>query len=189
MYVDLVAKTNLGLGPHSPIQRCQSAREVKSKPMIQPIEIYPMAMFPTLSVADVRASVEPYTERVGFASVFTLPGPDGGIAMAHLRWRKYADLPLAPDAGMSEDGRAKGVGVVLSFLVDSVPVDDFAAELAARGVEIAEGPVTRPWNVREIVVLDPDGYLLVFFAPVDTSRSFEDVMEDVSEGREVSRHE
>ena len=125
--------------------------------MTKPMEIYPMAMFPTLPVADVGASVTWYTDKVGFASVFGLPGPDGGIRMAHLRWRKYADLLLAPDAGMSEDGRAKGVGVVLSFLADSVPVEDLAAELAARGVVVAEGPVTRPWNVRDIVVLDPDG--------------------------------
>ena len=78
---------------------------------------------------------------------------------------------------------------MIRFMQDSCPVDDFAAELVARGVVVAEGPVTRPWNVRDIVVLDPDGYRLVFFAPVDISRSFEDVMGDVSEGREVSRHD
>ena len=121
------------------------------------MEIYPMAMFPTLSVADVGASVTWYTDKVGFATVFSLPVPDGGIAMAHLRWRKYADLLLAPDTGTSDTGRRKGVGIVQSFLADSEPVDDLAAELAARGVVVAEGPVTRPWNVRDIVVLDPDG--------------------------------
>ena len=142
-------------------------------------------MFPTLSVADVAALVEWYTGKMGFASVFSLPGLSGGIAMAHLRWRKFADLLLAPDAGTSDTGQPKGVGVVLSFLADSMPVDDMAAELASRGVEIAEGPVTRPWNVRDIVVLDPDGYRLVFFAPVDVSRSFEHVMGDVAEGRAV----
>ena len=56
-----------------------------------------------------------------------------------------------------------------------------AAEIAARGVEIAEGPVTRPWNTRDIVVRDPDGYTLVFFEPVDRTRSFEDVMGSVSD--------
>ena len=155
--------------------------------MTEPLGIYPMVMFPTLAVADVAASVEWYTERVGFALVFSLPRPEGGVAMAHLRWRKYADLLLVPDVGTTEDGRRKGVGVVLSFLADSELVDEMAARLVARGVEIAEGPVTRPWNVRDIVVLDPDGYRLVFFAPVDVSRSFEDVMGDVSEGRAVYR--
>ena len=148
-----------------------------------------MAMFPTLSVADVSASVEWYTGKVGFASMFSLPGPGGGVAMAHLRWRKYADVLLAPDGGSSDDGRRKGVGVALSFLADSEPVDDLAAELASRGVDISEGPVTRPWSVRDIVVLDPEGYRLVCFAPVDVSRNFEDVMGDVTEGRTESWHE
>ncbi|MDE2970051.1 MAG: VOC family protein [Chloroflexota bacterium] len=150
--------------------------------MTEPMEIYPMAMFPTLSVADIDASVVWYSEKVGFATVFSLPGPDGETVMAHLRWRKHADLLLAPEAGPTQAGRAKGAGVALSFLADAMPIDDLAAELAGRGVEIAEGPVSRPWNVRDFVVLDPDWYRLVFFAPVDTSRDFEDVMGDALQG-------
>ena len=60
-------------------------------------EIYPMPMFPTLSVTDVAASLEWYANKVGFVSVFNLPVPGGGLAMAHLRWRKYADLLMIPD--------------------------------------------------------------------------------------------
>ena len=135
-----------------------------------------MSMFPTLSVADVAASVEWYTNKMGFTSVFVLPLPDGGIAMAHLRWRKYADLLLVPDSGPTDVAHPKGVGVALSFLAGPTPVEEMAANLATNGVEVADGPVTRPWNTREIVVHDPDGYTLVFFEPVDISKSFEDVM-------------
>ena len=139
-------------------------------------EIYPMPMFPTLSVADVAASVDWYTNKMGFMSVFTLPAPDGGVAMAHLRWRKYADLLLVPDSGPLDIERPKGVGIALSFLVYTTPVDEMAANLATNGVEVGEGPVTRPWNVREIVVRDPDGFTLVFLEPVDITRNFEGVM-------------
>ena len=143
-------------------------------------EIYPMPMFPTLSVGDVTVSVEWYTKRLGFVSIFTLPAPDGGTAMAHLRWRKYADLLLVPDSAPSEDAHPKGVGVAFSFLAGLTTVDEMATNLAMGDVEVAEGPITRPWNTRDIVVHDPDGYTLVFFEPVDTSKSFEDVMENVS---------
>ena len=142
-----------------------------------------MPMFPTLSVADVAASTEWYTSKIGFTSVFTLPVPGGGIAMAHLRWRKYADLLLVPDSGPHATPRPKGVGITLSFLVDATSVDDMAANLANIGVEMVEGPVTRPWNTREIVVRDPDDYTLVFFEPVDITRSFKDVMGNVSNSR------
>ena len=43
--------------------------------MTEPLEVYPMAMFPTLSVADVAASAEWYTRKMGFVSVFSLPVP------------------------------------------------------------------------------------------------------------------
>lgn len=139
------------------------------------MEIYPMPMFPTLAVRDVGASVRWYAEKVGFGTVFVMPGGDGEPMLAHLRWRKYADVLLVPDSG-SDGERVKGVGVSLSFLVGDVSVDAMAERLVERGVELDEGPVTRPWNTREIVVVDPDGYRLVFFEAVDVGRSFEEVM-------------
>ncbi len=143
----------------------------------QDFGIYPMPMFPTLSVQDVRASVDWYSEILEFGTVFVLPGADGEPVLAHLRWRTYADVLLVPE-GAESTGR-KGVGVSLSFLVGDVAVDAMAERLMGLGVELDEGPVTRPWNTREIVVVDPDGYRLVFFEPVDVERSFEEVMGDV----------
>lgn len=143
------------------------------------IEIYPIPLFPTLSVADVAASLEWYTNKVGFVSAYSLPIPGGGLAMAHVRWRKYADLFLVPDSDPSNAAHPKGIGVSFSLLVDTTSIDEMAADLTNNDVEIAEGPVDRPWNTRDIVVHDPDGYRLVFFEPVDITRSFEDVMGDV----------
>ena len=142
--------------------------------MAQDFEIYPMPMFPTLAVGDVGASVGWYSEVLGFGTVFVLPGADGAPVLGHLRWRKYADVLLVPDEADSPD--RKGVGVSLSFLVGESGVDAMAERLVRRGVELDEGPVTRSWNTREIVVVDPDGYRLVFFEPVDVTRTFEDVM-------------
>lgn len=146
----------------------------------QDFEIYPMPMFPTLSVADVGASVGWYWEVLGFGTVFVLPGADGAPVLAHLRLQKYADVLLVPNEADSPD--RKGVGVSLSFLVGESGVDAMAERLMGLGVELDEGPVTRAWNTREIVVVDPDGYRLVFFEAVDVERSFEDVMTDVGSG-------
>lgn len=141
-----------------------------------------MPMFPTLSVADVGASVGWYSEVLGFGTVFVLPGAGGEPVLAHLRWRKYADLLLVPDEGGSDSERVKGVGVSLSFLVGDVGVDAMAERLVGRGVELDEGPVTRPWNTREIAVVDRDGFRLVFFEAVDVGRSFEEVVGEVASG-------
>ena len=114
--------------------------------MTNPPEIYPMAMIPMLSVRDVAASMAWYTDKVGFTTVFCLPEPGGGTAIAHLRWAKNADLLLTPDSDPPAAARPKGVGVSLSFLVRDTSVDAMAADLTARGVEIAEGPTDRSWN-------------------------------------------
>ena len=78
--------------------------------MERKIEIYPMPMFPTLSVADVRTSMEWYADTLGFALVFAMPGTDGETVLAHLRWRKHADLLLVPDARGPQAARPKGLG-------------------------------------------------------------------------------
>ncbi|MCY4652752.1 MAG: VOC family protein [Dehalococcoidia bacterium] len=143
-------------------------------------DFYPMPMFPTLSVRNIDLSTSWYTDKAGFSLVFSMPGPGDTASLAHLRWRKYADLLLVPGTNSAYATHAKGAGVTLCFLVETETVDDMVARLAESGVELEEGPVERPWNTREIVVLDPDGYRLIFFEPIDVSRTFEDVIESAS---------
>ena len=140
-------------------------------------EFYPMPMFPTLSVSDIGVSASWYTEQVGFSRVFAIPRTGGEVALEHLRWSKYADLLLVPETNAPYPVQAKGTGISLSFLAQTESIDNMAARLEASGVEIAEGPVNQPWNTRDIVVIDPDGFRLVFFEPIDTTRTFEDVIE------------
>ena len=143
-------------------------------------EFYPMSMFPTLSVADIGASASWYTDKVGFARVFAIPGTRGEVALEHLRWSKYADLLLVSEANSSYPTHAKGTGITLSFLAQTETIDDMAARMEANGVEVAEGPVDRPWNTRDIIIIDPDGFRLIFFEPIDISRTFEDVIKQTS---------
>ena len=148
-------------------------------------EFYPMPMFPTLSVRDIRHSTSWYKDKVGFWLVFSMPGPDGETALAHLRWRKYADLLLVPDINSPYPNptHKKGAGITLSFPTEAESVDDMATRLESNGVELEEGPIDRPWNTRDIVVLDPDGFRLIFFEPIDISRTMEDVIEQTSRQR------
>ena len=140
-------------------------------------DIYPMPMFPMLTVTDLAASARFYQGALSFKLIFTMPGPGGQPALAHLRWVKYADLLLA----RPRDGRPvpapRGAGVALSFNL----FDRFGGDIAAladharqHGAHVA-GPVTQPWNAREVTVLDPDGYRLIFTAPIDTGLAFDQV--------------
>lgn len=144
-------------------------------------EFYPMPFFATLTVSDVEASTRWYVDVLGFRLVFSMPGPNGAPTLSHLRWMKYADLLLVPEAAQPSSTPDKGAGVRLSFLVSERTVDELAEQVRARGGQIAEGPLTQPWNTREFTVLDPDGYTLTLFQQADDSLTFDQVVQNAGQ--------
>jgi catechol 2,3-dioxygenase-like lactoylglutathione lyase family enzyme len=131
-----------------------------------------MPLFLRLEVRDIPTSLAWYQEKLGFISLYTLDGPNGPM-MAHLRFAKYADLMLVPE---TKQRAAKGEGLSIYLNVNKGELD---ALVSSAGDAIVEGPFVRPWNVREIVLHDPDGFKIVIGeGPVDEKRSFDDVMEN-----------
>ena len=121
-------------------------------------DIYPMPAFPQLVVSDLAASSKWYQEVLGFADVFTMRMPDGTPILAHLRWCAFGDVLLHPMRTPISGPR--GQGITLYFSTESA--DEVAARAAKHDVKPVEGPVDRPWNVREVIFNDPDGYRLTF---------------------------
>ena len=136
-------------------------------------EIYPMPSFTVLEVADVAQSATWYRDALGFGEVYAMPNPDGGVALSHLRWARYADLLLRPDPGPSNDAE-KGRGVTLTFAVTDGTVDAIAERARQHGAQILSEPEDKPWNARECTVADPDGFRLTFtqgpLKPLDFDR-------------------
>jgi len=151
-------------------------------------EIYPMPFFPMLIVTDLEASSKFYQEALGFKHIFTMPGPEGKPALVHLRWLKYADLLLTLPRDGKEIPEPRGAGVSLSFQMlerFEGSVDTLAEQAKAKGANIVSGPLDQPWNVREITILDPDGYRLVFTAPLNIDLSFDEVVGTAAGGSET----
>ena len=148
-------------------------------------EIYPMMLFSTFEVRDIEASVEWYTRILEFFLVYRMQDPGGRTHLAHLRRLKHQDILLVP----RRDDRTEpcpGATVTLAFSAGAVDriseLNAFAARIREAGAVI-EGPVDRPWNTRDIVVRDPDGYRLVFTTPdFARMRDFETTMRGVREG-------
>jgi catechol 2,3-dioxygenase-like lactoylglutathione lyase family enzyme len=72
-------------------------------------------------------------------------------------------VPDSPDAVRAGTNRS----VIVEFLVDDVDV--LHGELgsgADPGIDVVTGPTTMPWGNRSLLVRDPDGNLVNFFAPV-----------------------
>ena len=53
--------------------------------------------------------------------------------------------------------REAGSRVVLTITVEDV--DALCAELTARGVELLNGPIDRPWGIRTASFVDPGGHI------------------------------
>ena len=148
-------------------------------------EIYPMPFFVRLIVDKLEMSSKFYQEALGFKHIFTMPGPGGQPALVHLRWSKYADLLLAPLRDGKPIPEPRGTGVSLSFQMlerFDGSVDALADHAKAAGVNIESGPLDQPWNVRELTILDPDGYRLVFTAPLNTNMDFDEVVRRAAGG-------
>jgi catechol 2,3-dioxygenase-like lactoylglutathione lyase family enzyme len=144
-------------------------------------EIYPMPSFPTLIVSDMEASSHFYQNALGFKHIFTMPGPDGKPGLVHLRWVKYADLLITRPRDGKELIGPKGIGISLNFnMLEHFDgdMDAFANYVREHGANVM-GPIDQPWNVREVTVLDPDGYRLIFTMPIDINLPFNEVIERV----------
>ncbi len=135
-------------------------------------DFYPMPMFVNLQVADILQSSAWYQRALGFRVVFEMPS--GEPILVHLRRSRYQDILLFP--GGSGDPQQAGNGVIIQFQADDEPVKDIAVRARSAGAREVHGPIERPWNVREVTVVDPDGFQLRFSEPIDTTRNFKDVI-------------
>lgn len=147
-------------------------------------EIYPMPSFPLLIVKDIQASSSFYQAVLGFKHIFTMPAPDGKPGLVHLRWVKYADLLITRSRDGKDLAEPKGVGVSLNFNMFehfNGDMDAFAAHVGENGGKVT-GPIEQPWNVREVTVMDPDGYKLIFTMPININLGFDTVIERVKNG-------
>ncbi len=149
--------------PHANSNSAASDAEVEAPVPAIDLSIYVMPAFATLSVSDLAASRRWYVEGLGFAVLAEVPSPSGSVALLHLRRWRYQDLLLAP--GRSPDVQPAR-GIRLTFSAHSTDLDALVAQARAVGSAIGggavEGPSATPWNTRDVVARDPDGYEVVF---------------------------
>jgi catechol 2,3-dioxygenase-like lactoylglutathione lyase family enzyme len=111
----------------------------------------------TLFVEDLGAAKQFYEQVFGLPVVFEDPNSavfKFGSTIVNLLQTTAADELVAP---ASVAGRESGARFV--FTIDVDDVDAMCAELAARGVELLNGPIDRPWGVRTASFMDPGGHI------------------------------
>jgi catechol 2,3-dioxygenase-like lactoylglutathione lyase family enzyme len=147
-------------------------------------DIYPMPAFVTLTVADVRRTVDWYVEALGFVALFTMPGPDGAPALVHLRRWRYQDLLVRPGTPQPSTGAVVSVSALAEEL-DGI-AERARAHAGRTGAGSVDGPLETPWNTVDLRATDPDGYPLVFTARRPEARrdaAFEQRISDLATGQ------
>lgn len=111
----------------------------------------------TLFVEDLAATRAFYLAVFGLPVVFEDADSAGfrfGRTQVNLL-RSTAAPELIEPAAVA--GPGAGTRALLTITVDDV--DATCAELAARGVELLNGPIDRPWGVRTAAFRDPGGHV------------------------------
>lgn len=122
--------------------------------------IYVMPMFATLPATDLERSRAWYAA-LGFVELAVMPGPDGSVALVHLRRYRHQDLLLVPADGPVTEGAGR---VSFSHTGALEELETVAGALRALGVGAVHGPTTTPWRAVEVEAHDPDGHVVVLTA-------------------------
>jgi len=118
------------------------------------------AIIPQLRTTNIASSVRFYTEKLGFTVEFNYQdfylGIRAGGQTIHLKLvdKKDPSIPYVDDGGH------------IHLYLETENVDDFAAQLKARGVPMVKDVHETDWNTREFVIHDDQGHTLYFGEPL-----------------------
>lgn len=126
---------------------------------------------PLLQVKDLEASVGFYTGKLGFREAWR---DEGGFSIL---CRDECEIYLAQKERevdlRNQTARSMGDGFAAYDLhIHCAPatIDTLWAEYRAAGVPMPScfdgGPISRDYGIRDFSVIDPDGYDIVFGAPI-----------------------
>jgi uncharacterized glyoxalase superfamily protein PhnB len=130
---------------------------VQNAPGIQPI----------VCVKDIAAAVRCY-RAVGFEPAMEVPGPDGGLAYAILRFGDTflhvsplaVEDPVHPEWMKATNQGPRGLGVQMYVMVRDVAEQERRVRRA--GMKVLSGPKDEFWGDRVFIAEDPFGYIWNF---------------------------
>lgn len=122
-------------------------------------DVKPSGVLPVLPSADVAASLDFYTNTLGFIEVFRQPNEDGELVNAQVT---FAGGQLMFNRN-PEPVSQQGGGVYFWFrLTDDQDIDEMYAKLTNRGVTVVDEIADQFWGDRSFSILDHAGFHLAF---------------------------
>ena len=121
---------------------------------------------PQLFVADIRASCEFFTGKLGFVVAFTYGEPPfyAQVARDAARINLRCVEPPVIDAGLRD--REELLSATLT-VATAEEIELLFLEFQASGVTFFQTLKRQPWDALDFIVKDPDGNLLLFAGPAE----------------------
>ena len=119
-----------------------------------------------LFVADIQASCDFYTEKLGFTVAFVYGDPPfyGQVARDHAR----LNLRVVGEPVFVGDIREREHLLSASLtLATADEIQQLFLSYQAAGVRFRQTLKKEPWGATTFIVLDPDGNLILFAGPAD----------------------
>jgi catechol 2,3-dioxygenase-like lactoylglutathione lyase family enzyme len=115
---------------------------------------------PVIATADVRATLAWYVSVLGFVEHFVFGDPPVYAAVQ----RDGALLYITQDEQLAAALEQSDLHPDVFVWVQNV--DDAYAEHARRGAKVVEEIADRPWDARQYVIEDPNGYRIKIAEPI-----------------------
>jgi catechol 2,3-dioxygenase-like lactoylglutathione lyase family enzyme len=116
---------------------------------------------PVIATADVRSTVGYYTRVLGFAEHFMFGDPPVYAGVQ----RDGVLIYISKDEKLAATLDGSGLHPDVFLWVQDV--DEVFAEHKSRGANIVEEVADRPWDARQYVIEDPNGYRIKIAEPID----------------------
>ena len=121
---------------------------------------------PQLFVADIKASCDFFTQKLGFSIVFTYGEPPFYAQVK--RDRALLNLKCVDYPVMDPALRDRESLISADMAVDThEEIKQLFLEFQAAGITFFQTLRKEPWGAKTFVVKDPDGNLLLFAGPAD----------------------
>jgi catechol 2,3-dioxygenase-like lactoylglutathione lyase family enzyme len=117
-----------------------------------------------LLVDNIEKSVAFY-EKLGFITSKEVPGTATTLKLGDF-WLEllHKSKVVSEEYGEDVESPHKGAGLYLQIQVDDT--DAFYDTVTKNEIVPSGIPKNYPWNQREFIIIDPDGYKIAFFNPI-----------------------
>jgi catechol 2,3-dioxygenase-like lactoylglutathione lyase family enzyme len=135
------------------------SQDTRSRPVIS-------AIAAELFVADIKASCDFFTQKLGFSIVFTYGEPPFYAQVK--RDRALLNLKCVDYPVMDPALRDRESLLSADMAVDTHDeIEQLFVEFQAAGITFFQTLRKEPWGAKTFIVRDPDGTLLLFAGPAD----------------------